>query len=662
MNPAEGKEPPLVTVLLPVHNAAPWLQQAVESILGQTLGDLELLAIDDGSTDNSLEILRSCTDPRLRVLSHTRNLGLVATLNEGLDLARGRFIARMDADDSMLPDRLALQLACLEEHADLAAVAGHVEFINADGEITGSWDTDRATPDEASVRAMLPRTNCLAHPTIMFRRSALGGLRYNPKQHGAEDWDLWLRMLSRGLRIGKLPRVVLHYRMHPGSIMAGSKQNVPYEKRLLRARWRYLKAEWSHLRFSTFQLPVIHAQARTWARHIWYNSALPLARGTFRAFTYSPLKLLRERKRLVEALSEWKGRHAFVFSYLGTGGAEQVHADILRTVAKERLLVVITGFSRDRAFAQVYGELGILLEVPRLVHHPFTAAWARRRITASMGQRQDLVLFGSNTHHFFHWLPHLPTGARAIQLIHAFLYQPHGNRDHKVWSALFPLVERYLFVSRAAMDQFGRFLCANHVPRSALGKLECIPNAVHGFGLVQDHVTLGLLFIGRDSGEKRLHLFLEVCRKLHSARPGQFRFTVVGASPRKGHGHVEFLGTVNDADRMADIRGRNDLLLLTSIREGFPMVVMEAMAHGMVVLATPVGDVPNRLRPDLAVVTTSVEEAQVVEEMVAAALLLHGDRARLRAMKEEALRTARAEFGMDRFKERYRALLMSPSA
>ena len=111
--------PPRVTVLMPVYNAAPHLLEAVNSILGGTFDDLELLAIDDGSTDESEKILRSVVDSRLRVLRNPRNVGVIATLNTGLDLAEGHYIARMDADDVSMPDRLARQVAFMDGNAQI---------------------------------------------------------------------------------------------------------------------------------------------------------------------------------------------------------------------------------------------------------------------------------------------------------------------------------------------------------------------------------------------------------------------------------------------------------------------------------------------------------------------------------------------------------------
>ena len=651
---------PVITVLMPVYNAERWLAEAVHSILDQSFTDLELLAVDDGSTDGSAGILRSITDPRLRIVTLSRNGGLIAALNTGLEHARGIFLARMDADDIMLPTRLTRLHALLMSNTALTAAATTFDHINDAGDVTGYWATDRATPDERSVARMLPRSNCIA--SVMIRMDAIQALRYASAQTGAEDWDMLLRARSRGMRIGKINEPLYRYRMHPTSIMGLSKRQRPVELRLLATRHRFLLGEWRRLRFNTLHLAVLYAQLRSLAGHLQRNIMRPALRDVFRLFTYSPLALLRERRALQSATIGWKGRHMFLFPYVCAGGAEQVHADILAAVADQDPLTVICGFSADRAFAPRFSRSARMLEIPRLLNHPFTRTAALRDLASLIGRSPGSAVFSSLTTQFFDLLPLLPTHINAVHLQHAFLYQPTANLQHRRWLDRFDRVNTYIFISRQAMNDFGLFLFANNIPPSRFSKLRFVPNMVDRFGEVRDHEKPGVLFVGRRSPVKRLDLFLAITTAVEQRSPGRFRFTVVGHSPQPGYPHVEFKGMIGDVEALDRIYDQHDVIVQTSTLEGFPMVIMEAMAHGLAVISTPVGDVPGRLDDQCAVITSSVEEGTVLNEMKNAILGFDADRVHLRRMRQAALNKAKAEFDPHAFREAYRSLLIRPAS
>ena len=206
-----------ISVLMPAYNAGRHVAEAVESILAQTLGDFEFIIIDDGSKDRTLKILRDfeARDPRIRLVSRP-NLGLVRTLNEGVRMARGKFVARMDADDVALPERFALQVAFLEAHPEVVCVGG--ESLDVDE--TGRWVVYRPQRprDHEAIQEQLLRGICpMCHPTAMIRRDdllAVGG--YDEEFAQSEDLELWLRLGERG-RLANLSEVVLRYRRHPGS-------------------------------------------------------------------------------------------------------------------------------------------------------------------------------------------------------------------------------------------------------------------------------------------------------------------------------------------------------------------------------------------------------------------------------------------------------------
>lgn len=214
-----------VTVLMPVYNGERYLASALESVLGQTFAQFQLLVIDDGSTDNSLKILRRYArhDVRLKIVSR-ENRGLVATLNEGLETARGEFVARMDADDIALPRRLEMQVAHMEAHDDVVCLGGYYELID----YLGRYLTTMMPPhDHAALEAQLLAGHTpICHPSAMMRRAvAIGAGGYDPKMMLAEDLDLWLRLGEVG-NLAVLPAPVVQYRLHGKSVSekAGLKQ------------------------------------------------------------------------------------------------------------------------------------------------------------------------------------------------------------------------------------------------------------------------------------------------------------------------------------------------------------------------------------------------------------------------------------------------------
>ena len=204
---------PLISVVLPVRNGEAFVDAAVESIRRQTLAELELIVVDDGSQDRTLEIVRghAAADPRVRL--HERPArGLVVALNEGCALASSDVIARMDADDVAEPQRLAKQVETLDREPDTVLLGTAVTQID---------NSDRAVavvryPEDAN-DALLTR-NRFAHPTVVFRRAAferVGG--YRDLFPHAEDYDLWLRLAEFG-RVRNLAEPLLRYRLHEGQV------------------------------------------------------------------------------------------------------------------------------------------------------------------------------------------------------------------------------------------------------------------------------------------------------------------------------------------------------------------------------------------------------------------------------------------------------------
>jgi glycosyltransferase involved in cell wall biosynthesis len=203
---------PKVTVFIPVYNRARFVRGAIESTLAQTYKDFELLVVDDGSTDQSIEIIKSFDDPRIRLIENKENMGLPTTRNVGLDSARGEFIALLDSDDISLPHRLARQVEFLEKHPSYAEVGAWSQRMDESGRPKPSVKLQPISAEE--VRATLLFRCALKNRSVMGRTAMMRELGYRSDFARCQDYDLHAR-LSEHHDIGNIPEVLVLGRTHP---------------------------------------------------------------------------------------------------------------------------------------------------------------------------------------------------------------------------------------------------------------------------------------------------------------------------------------------------------------------------------------------------------------------------------------------------------------
>jgi glycosyltransferase involved in cell wall biosynthesis len=210
---------PLVSVVLPVYSRTNYLSEAIESILGQTLRDIELIIIEDpkhGKFENELTVTKYSDDPRLTYIKNERREGLVGSLNKAISLAKSEYVARQDADDVSLPNRLALQYESLKQTPS-TVIGGNMIVVDDNGEIKGY----RKYPARVSGGNLI-LSNVVAHPTVMFEKKAILALNgYDPKMVHVEDYDLWIRLADSGHKIYNLSEYLIKYRHHKEAIKFG---------------------------------------------------------------------------------------------------------------------------------------------------------------------------------------------------------------------------------------------------------------------------------------------------------------------------------------------------------------------------------------------------------------------------------------------------------
>jgi glycosyltransferase involved in cell wall biosynthesis len=300
-----------VTVLLPVYNASRYLKASIDSILNQTYSDFELMIINDGSTDNSEEVILSIKDERINYLKNDKNRGLIYTLNRGLQLISSEYIVRMDADDLALPERIAKQVAFMDRHPEVAVCGTQLKYFGNSSVVT-NFPLEH---ELLSTRLLFaPGIN---HPTAIMRTKVFreNKLEYDPAFPHIEDYHLWIRTAKYG-RLANLPEVLLHYRWEG--------QNVTYQN------WSTLKERYSAVYKVVFEPIGIEPTEENLLRHLELSSKTEKIRDVRLLIGHTRHLLQKNRetgvyseKALRKALDEfWKK----LFFKIAENGAAQAFA------------------------------------------------------------------------------------------------------------------------------------------------------------------------------------------------------------------------------------------------------------------------------------------------------------------------------------------------
>ncbi|MFH0922175.1 MAG: glycosyltransferase family 2 protein [Fibrobacterota bacterium] len=311
---------PLVSVVMPAYNAAPFIESAVQSVLSQTLGDIELLVVDDGSTDHTATRLAGVSDPRLRILRLTHQ-GVMVALNAGLAEARGEFFARMDADDLALPERLERQVRLLEE-GGLDVTGSRVEIFRDKGPLGNGYHAYETWVngllDHDTIVRNIFIEDPIPSPTLMMRQETLRKLGGYDSGVYPDDYNLTLKSFCAGLRFGKCPETLLRWRDHDARLS----RNAP---ELKNQRFFDLKS-----RYFTRAVPLVGRQIVIWG--IGRNGkalfkALQKAGVEAAGFT-AEARFIREKtlyERPVRRFQEWEGAF-FLLATAAKKGREEAQA------------------------------------------------------------------------------------------------------------------------------------------------------------------------------------------------------------------------------------------------------------------------------------------------------------------------------------------------
>lgn len=206
---------PRISVVMPLYNNAKFIEESVESVLQQTYKNFELIIIDDCSKDGSIKRIEKYQDPRIKIIRNNKNIGVAKSLNKGLGIAKGEYIARCDSDDVNLPQRLNKQLKFLSKHKDCIVVGSNALLINERGRKVGVTNQPQTDPD---IRKNILIRNPIIHPSTMYRRDLISKIgSYRAFFNGVEDYDLWFRVINRG-KIYNMGEILIKRRIHKNVI------------------------------------------------------------------------------------------------------------------------------------------------------------------------------------------------------------------------------------------------------------------------------------------------------------------------------------------------------------------------------------------------------------------------------------------------------------
>ncbi len=235
-----------ISIIMPAYNVEKFIKPAIQSLLKQSYKHFRLIIVNDASTDNTLKIAGQFSSKKVKIISNRINLGVAKSLNIGIRASESKYIARMDADDLSLPDRLEIQFNYLEKNSNCMLVGSWVDLVKESGK---SLKIIKTPVDYKTIKKKIFRSNTFIHPTVMMRRSALEKLgAYDDNLNGAEDYDLFLRIAARNNCVN-LPLVLLKYRLNKSAVSLKYMKKVEFQslKARIKAICKYRYPFWQSI-------------------------------------------------------------------------------------------------------------------------------------------------------------------------------------------------------------------------------------------------------------------------------------------------------------------------------------------------------------------------------------------------------------------------------
>ncbi len=387
-----------------------------------------------------------------------------------------------------------------------------------------------------------------------------------------------------------------------------------------------------------------------------------ILRNIKRLLTFSPSATYSQYKELKQTIAANKDVQAyFFFPYCHIGGAEKVHANIIEVFEKQKILVFFTGVSHKSDFLYMFKKHAPSVNIGYGINYPFLRRKATKLIFDSIHSQKAPIAFGCNNLFFYESVLKFEKKVRVFDLYHDFRFEGETNLNHSFAKQFFRC-EKRVFISNLALQQTKLFYKAIQAEQKEYDKLTLITNYTYiPEKLIEKdfNATLNILYVGRGTSEKRAHIVGLLAKKCHENRV-MANFTAIGeleqVIPSDCKQHVNYTGPITDFEKLKIHYQNNHIILITSDKEGFPLTIMEGMAHGCVSISTPVGDVPLHTK-DCGFVTSNIIETDVINEMFEQIKMLDNDRKQLTNLSHASFNYANKHFSKERFFEEYKNLL-----
>jgi glycosyltransferase involved in cell wall biosynthesis len=614
---------PKISVIMPVYNASSFLRVAIDSILEQTFNDFELLIINDASVDESLQIIQSYSDERIRVINNHSNEGVISSLNKGLAQAKGEYIARMDADDICMRERFAKQVSYLNDHPKVAVLSTKLVLINEKGEEIGNWQEDVLTDSAEKIKNMLPEINCIGHPTIMMRAKVVSRFGYNPNLKFSEDWGLWLVLLAENYTIDKLNESLLKYRIHDQSVTVKENKKGVLGK-IFRFKLFYLIERIKTGKFKNSDFRVLSSAVKHVIRYVRFFLQTKINKIRNELFLSKKyLVAIKEFLKLYSYLIFHRRKYSqiFFFPYYHTGGAEKVHAAIIEAASDKSPVVFITDRSSNNSWLNEFKKNAEVLEIYYTLKFPYTRKWFEKKIIHIANRNADLIVFSCNSNFFYGLISSLPVHVKCIDLLHAFVHYDEDGPEK--WSL--PVVSKLsnrIVINKKTIADFKMLYTEKNIDLTFLDRIICIGNFIEPVSFIPKTINqqLEVLYVGRGGDEKRIHLISMAARLAGEEQlPVTFHFVgdVKHKIPEEDLKFCTLHGVVTDPIIISKLYEKAHLLIIASSREGFPIVIMEAMMACVIPVSTRVGGIDEHIKHlENGILIDEKEPEEIVKRIV----------------------------------------------